>query len=64
MIYSIMFFFIAASSISGFFIVQFGKNYVSNQTMFMISGAFTAMNMVMLYFFDDSEMISKATLER
>jgi hypothetical protein len=32
--------------------------------MFMISGAFTALNMVMLYFFDDTEMISKATLER
>ena len=56
-----MFFFIPASSIAGFLIVQFGKGYISWHTVYWIAAALTAINLVLLYFFEDKEMISKAT---
>ena len=62
-IYTIMFFFIAASSILGFLIVEFAKS-VSHQAMFFIAAAFTAFNILLLYYFIDEEMISKATIKR
>lgn len=62
-IFTIMFFFIPASSVAGFLVVQFGKDYISFATVYWIAGALTAINIVLLYLFDDSEMISKATRE-
>ena len=60
-IFTIMLFFIPLSSISGFLIVQFGKGYISWHTVYWIAAALTAINLVLLYFFEDKEKISKAT---
>jgi len=62
-IYTVMFFFIPASSILGFLIVHFGKNYISFESVFLISGFLTFINIVLLYYFEDGEMKSKKTLE-
>lgn len=62
-IFTIMFFFIPASSIAGFLVIQFGKNHISFETVYWIAGVLTAINIVLLYLFDDSEMISRATQE-
>ena len=58
-----MFFFIPASSIVGFLIVHFGRHYISFESVFLISGVLTFVNLILLYFFDDKEMKSKKTIE-
>ena len=55
-IYSIMFFANAFSSIASFLIVFFGGDKVSPRTIFLLSAALTLVNMISLYFFDDTEM--------
>jgi len=49
------------SSLTGFIIVEYGKDFVSTETMYMLSGALCVINLIVLYFFDDSPMVSKET---
>ena len=62
-IFTIMFFAVPLSSMAGFVIEHFGKSFISIEAVFLIGSLFTFLNMILLYYFDDSEMISKKTIE-
>lgn len=62
-IFTIMFFFISLSSTTGFVLVNYVKQ-IDHQIMFYIAGGLTFLNIVLLFFLDESEMLSKATLEK
>jgi hypothetical protein len=53
-----MFFAVPASAMAGFFIEHFGKAYFSFEGVFLIGSALTALNIVLLFFYKDEEMIS------
>ena len=55
-IFTIMFFAIPISSLTSFFIVEFGKDSIDPQTIFVCASVLTVINMIQLYFFDDREM--------
>jgi len=51
--------FVAASSLSGFFIDNYGKKYFSTEQVFWVACSLTIITLVMLYFFDESEFKRK-----
>ena len=60
-IFTIMFFAIPLSAMIGFIIKHFGKEYISYETVFLIATALIAINIALLYFYEDAEMISQKT---
>ena len=59
-IYTIMMLFLPLSSLLGFFMVEFGnKEKIPYSAIFYFSAAITFINLLILYKFDDSPMISK-----
>lgn len=62
-IFTMMFFFISLSSTSGFLLANYVKQ-IDHQTMFYIAGGLTLLNIILLFFLEESEMVSKATLEK
>jgi hypothetical protein len=49
-----MFFAIPISSIIGFLIIEFGKEFISFEAVYQIAGGLTAINIVLLYFFNEN----------
>jgi len=62
-IFTIMFFAVPASAIAGFLVIHFGKGYISTSSVFIIGSVLTAINIVLLYFYKDTEMVSNKTNE-
>ena len=60
-LFTIMFFFIPLSSIIGFLIIQFGQDYISFEAVYQIAAGLSGLNLVLLYFFNENEIISRAT---
>ena len=56
-----MFFAVPAAAMAGFLIEHFGKAYFSYEGVFLIGSVLTLINIVLLYFYKDEEMISKKT---
>ena len=52
-----MFFAIPLSSLASFFIVLLGKDEISPETVFQVASILTATNLILLYLFDDKEML-------
>ena len=56
LIYAVMFFSIPPSTLLSFFIVEFG-NLPSLEPVFIFASCLTFLNLILLYSFDDSEII-------
>ena len=59
LIASMILLFVSASSLTGFFIVNYASSFVSHEQMFWVACFLTVVTMVMLYFFDETEMVRK-----
>jgi hypothetical protein len=61
---SVLWFFLAAAPLSSFLIIQFAKDFILGNQMFLISGGLTFFNLILLSLLDDKEMLSKSTMLR
>jgi hypothetical protein len=57
LVFSVMFFALAISSLFGFLLVQLGaKDPAFAKIILYVATCFTVVNIIMMFFFDDSEM--------